>query len=354
MNLTFKDIRISGILGIIPSNVSRFDDEISNYSHSTASALKLKKLMGYNEHRLAPKHVCTSDLIEFGARHLQEMGFLSPEEMDALVLVTETPDYVLPPTSSVLHGRLGFRDETYCVDINQGCNGYIYGLFQSMLLIQSGAARKVLLAVGDTLSHRVSPRDRNSYPLIGDAAALTVIEKAEGASPAFMAIRNRGSGYQALMIPAGHSRLPATDETRLEMEDGDGNIRNQEQLVMQGGDVFNFTQTVVPPFIEEIIDTAGFRKEEIDYFMLHQANAFILERIARTLGLPLSKLPNNIVGKYGNSSPATIPVAIADNLPGLSNKGKFCLCGFGVGLSWGGAVLDLGPLKFCEITEFRG
>ena len=353
MKVVFDRAVIRGILGVIPSQVSRFDDELENYSHSRANAMKLKMLMGYDEHRIAPPHVCTSDLVRFGVRTLAQTGRVDLDQIDALVLVTQTPDYFLPATSAVLHGELGLREDVYCVDINQGCNGYIQGLFEAMMLIQTGAARKVLLAVGDTLSHRVSPQDRNSYPLIGDAAAITLLERSEEPHRVHLSIRNRGSASHTLMIPAGHSRHPSSEETRRPVQDQDGNIRTQEQLVMQGGDVFNFTQSTVPPFIEEVLTWAECPKEKIDYFLLHQANAFILNKIAQRLEVPQEKVPSNIVAKYGNSSSATIPIALADNLGSRDfEKLSLCLCGFGVGLSWGAAVMEMNKLRFCEILEY--
>lgn len=352
MKAVFNGQEISGILAVVPANCSKFDDEVANYSHDPANAAKLKALMGYDEHRLAPAETTTSDLVAFGVEELLRRGALLTEEIDALVLVTETPDYFIPPTSSVLHGRLGLREDAYCVDINQGCNGYIYGLFEALMLLEKGAASTVVLAVGDTLSHRVSPQDRNSYPLIGDAAAITILRNSSGAGSIHLEIGNRGKDHQALIIPAGAFRHPSSADTLNATRDKDGNVRNLEQLVMKGGDVFNFTQTVVPAFIQNLLSFADCSKEDIDYFMLHQPNRFILEKIAQKLGVGNEKVPSNIVGKYGNSSSATIPVAIAENLASKSFPLRLCLCGFGAGLSWGGAVMSVNRLAFCEVVEY--
>ncbi len=355
MKAHFGDISIGGIRAVVPSQVFHFDDEVANYSHASASARKLKKLMGYDQHRIAPAHVCTSDLVEWGVRSLVQEGHLDLSTIDALVLVTQTPDYVMPPTSSVLHGRLGLGQDVYCVDINQGCAGYLVGLFQASALIQCGAAERVLLAVGDVLSHRVSNRDRNSYPLVGDAAAVTIVSRDKDAAPFSIRLHADGRGANALMIPAGGFRTPSTAATRAVVEDEDGNFRSAEQLVMRGGDVFNFTQRIVPGLIDQLLDDANRTRDDIDGFMLHQANAFILKKLAKKIGVDRSKVPSNICGTYGNSSSATIPMAITDSLgPTLTGRKTVCMAGFGVGLTWGGAVMDLVDLPFCDIVDFGG
>ena len=354
MKAQFNHIAIRGIRAVVPSQVSHFDDEVENYSHGAASARKLKKLMGYDKHRVAPAGVCTSDLVAYGIERLVADGLIEIADIDALVLVTQTPDYVMPPTSSVLHGRLGLRQDAYCVDINQGCTGYLVGLLQASMLIQAGAAETVVLAVGDVLSHKVSNRDRNSYPLIGDAAAITIVSRQEGAAPYTIRLHADGTGAKALIIPAGGARSPSTEATRAVTEDENGNFRSLEQLVMQGGDVFNFTQRIVPGLVEDLLADAECAVEDIDGFMFHQANAYILKKLARKIGADRDKMPSNICGTYGNSSSATIPMAITDSLgPRVVGAHKVCMAGFGVGLTWGGAVIDLVDLLFCDIVEYE-
>jgi 3-oxoacyl-[acyl-carrier-protein] synthase-3 len=253
-----------------------------------------------------------------------------------------------------LHGRLGLRDDVYCVDINQGCAGFIYALLQACVLVESTSVQRALICVGDTLSHRTSTRDRNSYPLVGDAGAVALLERSPAASPIHLAICNRGSAFDTLMIPAGGARRPSTAATREEREDEFGNFRSEEQLTMKGGDVFNFTQTVVPEFIEALLADARLTKEQAAWFFLHQANTFIVKKLAERLGVPFEKAPSDIVSKYGNSSSATIPLAMAEHFPAGVGPLPVCLCGFGVGLSWGGAVLELGPLAASTVIEYTG
>jgi len=352
MKAVFSGKRIAGVLAVLPANIVKFDDEVNLFRQTAQQTKKLKLLMGFNERRIVEGAVCTSDLIERGFEHLVERGRIKPELVDGLVVVTESPDYFLPPTSSVLHGKLGLSERCYCVDINQGCVGFIIGLLQALFLLENTDATRVLVGMGDTLSRKVSKQDRNSWPLIGDAAGLVLVENDPDAPPIYVMMGNRGKDAEALMIPAGGFRHPSTPETRESRLRDDGNIRSDEHLVMKGGDVFNFTQTVVPAFINELLVFAGTSKDQIDKYFMHQANRFILQKIAEQIGLPFAKVPAHVVSYYGNSSAATIPVAIATSYPeGLGHTISTLCCGFGVGLTWGGMVSELGPLDFCGVFE---
>lgn len=353
MLTTFKGARIAGISVVVPRNISRYDDEIANYDHTPAKARKLKLVMGYDEHRIAEPGTCTSDLVVAGIRRLEEQGHVRLDEIDALVFVSQTPDYVLPPTSSVLHGKLGLREDAYCVDINSGCSGYALGLLQAFMLLQQEGVERVLLCAGDLLSARISPNDRNSYPLTGDAASITLLEKSSDEDVIWSAMMNRGASHEALIIPAGGARLPSSEETKVPFRDADGNVRSQDQLFMAGADVFNFTQSAVPDLVNEVLERSGTSKEEIDYFFLHQANDFIVKKLAERLEVPLAKVPHGIVGKYGNSNSATIPITICSTLPdGPQEPLNVVMCGFGVGLSWGVVKMKLSGFEFCSIVEY--
>ena len=355
MKTHIPNVKISSIIAVVPEEYSNYDDEVSNYNQAVENSKKLKSVMGYDQHRVISGNTTTSDLLKHGFNELTKKTGLIGTDFDALVLVTQTPDYILPPTSSVLHGWFGLAEDAYCVDINQGCNGYIMGLVQAGMLLQNAEIKRVLLCVGDTLSTRTSKQDRNSYPLIGDAAALTVVEFDKD-SPGFEAeLMNRGSAYDALIIPAGGARNPSSESTNVPTLADDGNTRSAEQLVMQGADVFNFTQTVVPDFLDKFISSNGLKWEQIQCLYLHQANSFIIKKIAETLNIDTEKVPDGVVGKYGNSSSATIPLAIAmkgkaDNL----EMQKVVLSGFGVGLSWGAILTDLKSIEFAELITMNG
>ncbi len=354
MLLEFKNAKISGVLTIVPKNVVKFDDEVENYTFSPKQTMKLKKIMGYDERRIAPEGVCTSDLCEYGIKYLFENQLLKKDDIDALILVTQSPDYYMPATSNILHGKLGLKEDVVCMDINQGCCGYIIGLIQSFMLLEQPSIRKVVLLNGDVLSPKISKQDRNSCPIAGDGASVTILEKNDCSETILADIKTDGTKALCLNIPAGGFRMPCTEETAIMKEDEYGNIRSLNNLVMRGDDVFNFVMTKVPTQIEFLLKENNMTKEELDYFVCHQPNRFMLQKLADKLEVNYEKLPNNIVEKFGNSSGATIPTNLCYNFKDeLLNKTlKVCLSGFGIGLTWASMLINIGKLDFCEIIEY--
>jgi 3-oxoacyl-[acyl-carrier-protein] synthase-3 len=354
MNFLFSHRRVRGLLAIVPAHERSFVDEMANFNFPRARSLKLKEVMGYGRHRLVDGDVCVSDLACFGLEKLFENGLLKREGLDALVVVTQSPDYFMPPTSSVIHGRMGLEKDMLCLDINQGCAGFVMGLMQSFLLLDQPSIGSVALINADVLSRKVSSKDRNSYPLIGDAASIAIIERSEDPAPIHANLMTDGARREALMIPAGGFRLPASAETAVLHDDGENNLRALDHLCMDGAAVFNFVQVEVPPMIEALLEFAGTTSADIDYFLFHQPNRFMLHKLAERMKVPYEKMPANVVEHYGNSSGVTIPVAITHNLGKrmVSKEVRACLAGFGTGLTWASMLLKLGPLDFCELVEF--
>lgn len=354
MNLRFSGVRVKGLVAIVPRNERSFVDEMANFNFPVARSLKLKNVMGYDKHRIVDGPVCASDLACFGLEHVFRQGYAEPADLDALVVVTQSPDYFMPPTSSVVQGRLGLKRDMFCMDLNQGCAGFVMGLYQSFLLLGQPSIRTVALVNVDVLSRKVSPKDRNSYPLIGDAASVTLVERSDDANSIHANLQMDGTRREALMIPAGGFRLPSSPETAVLQDDGENNLRALDHLRMDGSGVFNFVQVEVPPMIRTLLETAGATLDDVDYFLFHQPNRFMLQKLAEALGVPFEKMPANVVEHYGNSSGVTIPVAVAHNLRDLLPARAICAClaGFGVGLTWASMLMHLGPLAFCELVEF--
>jgi 3-oxoacyl-[acyl-carrier-protein] synthase III len=354
MNLKFKNKSITGILTVLPEKEVKFEDEMEHYNFSIAKSMKLKLAMGYNKHRVVDDGVCVSDLAVIGMEYLFGRNLLQKEEIDALVLLTQSPDHFMPPTSNIIQGRLNLKEDMLCIDINQGCAAFEIGLIQAFLLLEQESIRKVVLINADVLSRKVSKQDRNSNPLVGDGASITVIEETSEDSNIHGITKMDGKRADVLMIPAGGFRLPSSAKTAIMEEDKNGNFRAKDHLVMKGDEVFNFVQTAVPPMIMELLENAGCTKDNVDYFMFHQPNKFMLQKLADKMGVSYEKMPNNIVENFGNASGVTVPTAIAFNLGDklLSHRYKTCLAGFGVGLTWSALLTDLGPLNFCEIIYF--
>lgn len=354
MDFLFKHKRISGILTVLPKKVVTFEEEMANYNFSPAKCMKLKLAMGYKEHRIAAPGQTSYDFCQFGLQYIFDNNLLNPDEIDALLFVSQSPDYFMPPTSNLLHGHFNLKQDCLCMDINQGCAGFELGMIQACLLLDQPAVKKVVLLNADVLSPKVSPRDRNSKPLIGDAAAITVVEQCEAENPIYANIKMDGTGALVLNIPAGGFRLPCSPETAIMEEDAAGNFRSKDNLVMQGDDVFNFVQREVPPMIEHLYEQSGVDRNEVDWYMFHQPNKFMLNKLADKLGVPREKMPANIVENFGNASGVTVPTCISYNLGDqlVNGKMKLCLAGFGVGLTWSSIMMEMGNLQFNKIIEF--
>jgi 3-oxoacyl-[acyl-carrier-protein] synthase-3 len=267
---------------------------------------------------------------------------LEPADVNAVISVTQTPDYRMPGNAHVLHRRLGLPKKAPALDVGMGCSGYVYGLWLAAMTAASGGCR-VLLAAGDTLSKAVNAADRTLAPLCGDAGSATVIEFSPSAGEMRFILRADGSGLEKMHIPAGGFRTPSTAETRTAVLHEDGCMRSQEDVHMDGFGIFDFTVTEQPALLADILSFAGKSVEDIDYFILHQANRYIVETIAEAAGIPSEKIPADLFSRFGNQNAASIPGvlcgALGEKLAG--KKIQTVMQGFGVGLSWGACQLEL-------------
>ena len=352
MKTIFRNKKISGLLSVLPATTVKFEDEINNYTFPPKQTLRLQKVMGYKQHAIVKETTATSDLCLAGVEYILQKGWLKKEEIGGIVVACSYPDHFIPPVSMIVQGKLDLPEDVYCVDISQGCVGFLMALTQGFMLLDHMKDKKVVVISADVLSKKVSKQDRNSFPLIGDAAGIAVIENCEEENEIFTIIRNNGSMGDALTIPAGGSRMPSSAETaKLVDKDNDGNLRSLDNLTMKGSDVFTFVQTKVPPMIDEVLEYAGITKEDIAYYLFHQPNKFMLKKLAEKIGVPYEKVPMNVVEEFGNSSGACIPVCATFNIADLlkGEKHKYCLSAFGSGLTWEAMLMDIGRLDFCEM-----
>ncbi len=354
MDLKFRNKRIAGILTILPKRSVPFEDEMGDYNFPEKKSLRLKKVMGYNSHRVAAEGQCSSDFCIFGLQYLFDHGLLDKDSIDALILVTQSPDYYMPPTSNLIQGYFKMKHDMICLDINQGCAGFEIGLIQAFMLLEQDTINRVVLLNADVLSPKVSKHDRNSRPLIGDAASVTVVESCVNGEEILCSVKMDGTGAKAIMIPAGGFRMPSSVDTAIEHEDESGNSRSLNNLVMQGDDVFNFVQREVPTMIHHLLERANLKAEEVDWYMFHQPNKFMLNKLADAIGVPYEKMPSNIVENFGNASGVTVPTCVNYNLgEKLEHESfKLCMAGFGIGLTWSSVLMNVGNLNFSKIIEF--
>lgn len=355
MNLQFKNKKITGILNVIPENEIKFEDELDDYNFTSSQSLRLKKVMGYDKRRVVTKGTTVSDLCVFGLNYLFEKKLLLKKDIDAIILVTQSPDHFIPATSHIIHGRLDLKQDIYCLDINQACSGYAIGLFKAFMLLDQNTVKKVVVLNADILSTKISKSDRSSRPLTGDAASITIVEKSKTENDIYGFVKTDGKGAKVLTIPAGGFKMPSTKETAKILVDNAGNSRSLDDFYMKGDDVFNFVQREVPKMIDNLLEFANCKKDEIDYFLFHQPNKFMLKKLAAELDIIEEKMPNDIVEKFGNSGSATIPMTISHTFGNdLKNRSILtCMAGFGAGLSWSALILKLGDLKFNEILDYK-
>jgi len=354
MDLVFKDKSISGVLLVVPSEEKFFIEEMSNFHFPLSRSLKLKEVMGYDRHRVVSEETTATDLVVFGMRRLFDENLLFKDSFDALIVVSQSPDFLMPSNSSVIQGKLDLPEDMLCLDLIQGCAGFLIGLFQAFMLLEQPSIKRVVLANTDVLSKKVSKMDRNSYPLIGDAASITIVENGPKGK-IFANVKMDGRGGDALSIPAGGFKLPSTLETAKMVDMGDGNIRSLDNLKMDGSAVFNFVQTHVPPMIDQLFQSAGISDKDVDHYLFHQPNKFMLDKLAEKMNVDKKKMPSNVVGVYGNSSGVTIPAALVSNLANELKTGRanVCFAGFGAGLTWASMYLRVGMLDFCQEISYE-
>lgn len=333
----FKNIKIKGIAGVVPRH--KIDNLIAHIDVDQDKKEKIIKLTGVNGYRKTSKDICSSDLCQKAAENLLIGLNIDSGQIDAIIFVTQSPDYRTPATSCILQNKLHCSISTLSIDINSGCAGFIQGLYTACAFINGGGVNRVLLLCGDTQTKLINEADNNVNFILGDGGTATLLEAAPQASDICISLYTDGSRYDKLIIPAGGCRIPSSTDTRKIETQPDGEQRSQEHLFMDGMAVFNFSATDV---VQSIIDFMEKRKlivTDIDYLFLHQANKFLTDKIAKKLGFPPNKVPYSL-GKFGNTSCASIPLTIVDHFQNNNNKNKRCLLvGFGVGLSWG--VVDI-------------
>lgn len=333
-----KNLAIESVSAYLPE--TRLD--LRALDGGNAEAEKIIRATGIEQVRVAAKTQTAADLCLAAARPLLAGAETPREEIDGVIFVSQTPDYLMPETAFVIQAKLGLSETTLCRDIRIGCSGYIHGLFQAALWISCGACRRVLLLAGDTSTRLANPRDRALRMVFGDAGTATLVSA--GKFDAAFAFRSDGNGARKLFVPAGGFRLPHSEETAKISVDEDGNARSANDLFMDGMEIFRFSLACVPANIRETLALAGWEKDDVGLFALHQANAFIVDAVRKNLRVSAERVPVNVRG-VGNTGPASVPLLLSMLFGEKSGRTRpelkrALLCGFGIGLSWGCAATE--------------
>jgi len=328
MNTVIQNCQLSAVSVAVPENKVLIKDYYERYGENEVKRIAMGT--GIEGTCIAPRSMRASDLCQHAAERLFSELNINKNSIDGLVFVSQTPDYRMPATSALLQHRLGLNKSLVAFDINYGCSAYIYGLYQAAMLVNSGGCRKVLVCAGDTITHHLDPDDHKVNLVFGDAGSATLVEQGDE-SWAFD-INTDGSGEEALKI--------GKDVNGLDLP-----------LWMDGGAIMEFALRAVKPSIEEVLSTKGWEKKDLSYAFLHQANQFMLNYLRKHIGLTQQQVPI-VVKQYGNTGPASIPLALCDKFSGTDkNLGKLVLSGFGVGLSWGSCALNIKNSQLLPVSK---
>jgi len=305
---------------------------------------KIEEKTGIARRHIAGPGECASDLAAEAARKLFASHACTAAEIDFILLCTQTPDYLLPTTACVLQDRLGIPTSAGALDFNLGSSGFVYGLSLAQGLIETGAARNVLLLTADTYSKLLYPADKSVRTIFGDGAAAALISAGEESADEPLlgpfVFGTDGAGAPNLIVPAGGMREPRSEASATPVSDSSGNVRTRETLFMDGGEIFAFTLSKVPLLVKQLLAKSGKTAEQIDLFVLHQPNRYMLESIRKQLRVPPERF-YIYLADCGNTVSATIPIALkAAQQDGTLQSGHLVmLVGFGVGYSWAATLV---------------
>lgn len=347
-NFSVGGMSIDAVYSCVPKNTLRTSDY---HLFSRAEIEMFEKTTGIKERRVAPEKTTCSDLCFEATKKLLIDKNVALDEIEVLIFVSQSPDYFLPATAIVLQDRLGLKKSTMAFDINLGCSGYVYGLSVIQSLMTKGL-KKGLLLVGDKSTISTCEKDKSAHPLFGDAGTATLLSfNSNSNQKDFFNLNSDGSGKDAIIIEYGHSRFPYNEFMDDEKEIEKGIVRSKNHLALDGMQIFNFALREVAKSIDSLCLYSNFSKDSIDYYVLHQANKLINDSVRKKLKQPEGKFPMSIE-KYGNTSSASIPLTICANDIFHLNPQKLTLLlsGFGVGLSWANAIVNIQNLQ-TELIE---
>lgn len=343
MFCSFSNLKIAGFAAGVPKSVTRSEDAIHSDDYDAASFIETT---GIKERRIS-NDFTTSDLCCAAAEQLIGDLEWDKSDIDILIFVSQNADYILPATACILQDRLGLKKECYAEDIALGCSGWVYGLSTIAGLMSGGDAKKALLLAGDAKRRAEYELDT----LMGFAGTATAIEYEEGAKGFNFHMGTDGSGHQSIIIPDGGARNMTTPHS-FDLENVNGNMINRLTPRMEGMDVFAFAISVPPKSIKSLAEKYDFDYQDVDYFVFHQGNVIMLNKIIKKLKVSPDRMPLSLP-YFGNTSSASIPITITTQLKGkVENKlTKFIGCGFGVGLSWGTVAFETEKLVISDLVE---
>jgi 3-oxoacyl-[acyl-carrier-protein] synthase-3 len=344
--IKYKNVGIRAMSACVPKKIVYNKD--LGYLIPEEEIEKTIQNIGVVERRVVDDDVCASDLCYKAALKLMEDNKIDPNSIDVLLFLSQTADYRIPATAPILQHRLGLSNDTLCLDLSLGCSGFVFALSTAYAYANMGL--RILLLDGETFSKIVNKRDKVDWPLYGDGATATLVEKGDFEESVFI-LKSDGSGKDSVIIRDG-IRNKITPESCVEKEEEDGNIRSGLEVFMDGMAVFNFAMKRVPKSIKEIVEVSGTTLEAIDWLVFHQANKFMTDFFTKKLKFNPQKVPY-CIQKYGNTSSTSVPLTIVSELHDkLKDNDIVVMSGFGAGLSWGTARVVFKGCKISPVIEY--
>ncbi len=357
---SLKNVKISAVYTDVPKKEISIEDELEYYGGSLKRAKRMQKIIGVHKRRVGYPDITASDLCFSAAERLFEEQDIDKNDIDTLIFVSQHPDYQLPATACVLQHRLKLSTACACFDVNQGCAGYVYGLWLASSLISAGGAKKILLLAGDSNTAPLPASNRVISPIFGDGGSATLLEFDCTAAPISFSIGTDGSGYDAIIAPGGASRIPyasdfeGNEDFFKDIQAEDGTPWRLNSIYMDGQAVFDFSLNVVPAHLQKFMEQNQITPDDVDWLFLHQANKQIVENISGKTGFSIEKAPVDAFCKYGNLYSASIPSIISETLGEVEEvrQQKILLCGFGVGLTWASCLFQADGLKCSPVADY--
>lgn len=335
----FLNVNIKGIYTSISESFKSIFDIGTEAGLSNDEIIKFQSATGVNKLH-SSENLTTSDYCIKAAQELLIDLNWSNSSVDCIIFLTQTPDYILPKTSTIIQKKLNLRDDIFVLDINDGCSGFIYGLITAFQF-SSPSIKRILLMMGETPSKIVNPKDKSANLLFGDGGSCIAIEYDLNENYQYISNGIDGSGFDSIIINDGGFRNITNMNSLEDQFISEGIVRNKLNLQMNGEDVFLFGISRVPKEIKKFLELHTFSNEDFDFFVMHQANLKMNNMISKKLKVDDKKLLHSI-NEYGNTSSLSIPLTLTENSHLLLGKNLKILCsGFGVGLSWGSALLSI-------------
>jgi 3-oxoacyl-[acyl-carrier-protein] synthase-3 len=328
---------IQAISYILPEKIYSNEEFFADFPD--AKEANLDKVGVLKRHIVAPGQTA-SDLAVLAGEKLFSEHNIDRNEIDFVLLLFQGPDYYLPASSGIVHAKLGLRTDCGALDIEIGCSAYVYGLSVAAGLLLAAGLKKILVLTASSLSTTIHPKDRGSRFVFGDAAAATLISAEGNGTIGSFVFGSDGKGFEKIIIRDGGARNPVTPQSYKEVTDEYGKVICDANYFMDGIGVFQFSIKRVPALVNEVLAKAGLQKEDIDLFVFHQPNVFLNETIRKKIGIPEEKFVH-CIAQTGNTVQSTIPIALYESIQdGRLKRGmKVLVAGFGVGLSWNGAII---------------